>query len=327
MLRLIRALWRMTDFREFVLLLVIVAAALGMHIGSPIFLQAGNIHSILLSLSLESIVAVGMTILLVAGGFDLSVGSNLALSGMVTALLLARGLPIPAAVAAGLATGTGVGALNGVIIARIGINPFITTLGMMSVLRGLVLVISGGQNVSGLPHSFNVIGQGKIGGVQFPILLAVVLVAAGDLLLRKSRFFRQNYYIGGNARAAVLSGIPVGRVTVINYALTGGLAALAGIVMTARLGAASVTAGNGLELRVISAVIIGGASLQGGEGTVLGSFLGVLLMALIVNALTLFNIDVYWNSLVIGATLLLAVLLDTVAKQRRDRSLARRPNQ
>ena len=327
MLRLIRALWRMTDFREFVILLVIVAAALGMHIASPIFLQVGNIHSILLSLSLESIVAVGMTILLVAGGFDLSVGSNLALSGMVTALLLARGIPVPAAIAAGLATGTGVGALNGLIIARIGINPFITTLGMMSVLRGLVLVISGGQNVSGLPHSFNVIGQGKIGGIQFPILLAVVLVVAGDLLLRKSRFFRQNYYIGGNARAAVLSGIPVGRVTVINYALTGGLAALAGIVMTARLGAASVTAGNGLELRVISAVIIGGASLQGGEGTVLGSFLGVLLMALIVNALTLFNIDVYWNSLVIGATLLLAVLLDTVAKQRRERSLARRAKQ
>ena len=324
MINLMRALRRVTDFREFIILLVIVAAALGMHIASPIFLQGGNIHSILLSLSLESIVAIGMTVLLVAGGFDLSVGSNLALSGMITALLLVRGIPVPAAIAAGLAAGAALGALNGLIIARIGINPFITTLGMMSVLRGLVLVISGGQNISGLPHSFNVIGQGKIAGVQAPILLAVVLVAAGDLLLRKSRFFRQNYYIGGNARAALLSGIPVARVTVIDYALTGALAALAGIVMTARLGAASVTAGNGLELRVISAVIIGGASLQGGEGTVLGSFLGVLLMALIVNALTLFNVDVYWNSLIIGATLLLAVLLDTLAKQRREKSPAQR---
>ena len=307
---------RLTDFREFIILLVILAAALGMHIASPFFLQVGNVHSILLSLSLESIVAIGMTVLLVAGGFDLSVGSNLALSGMITALVLARGVPVPAAIAAGLATGAGVGVVNGLIIARVGINPFITTLGMMSVLRGLVLVISGGQNISGLPHSFNVIGQGKLGGIQFPILVAIVLVAAGDLLLRKSRFFRQNYYIGGNSRAALLSGIPVARVTVINYAITGALAAVAGIIMTARLGAASVTAGNGLELRVISAVIIGGASLQGGEGTVLGSFLGVLLMAIIVNALTLFGVDVYWNSLVIGGTLLLAVLVDTLVKKR-----------
>jgi ribose transport system permease protein len=316
MLNLLRALRRITDFREFIILIVILAAALGMHIASPIFLQAGNIHSILLSLSLESIVAIGMTILLVSGGFDLSVGSNLALSGMIVALALARGIPVPAAIAAGLATGTAVGVLNGLIIAKIGINPFITTLGMMSVLRGLVLVISGGQNISPLPHSFNLIGQGKIAGVQAPILLAILLVVAGDLLLRKHRFFRQNYYIGGNPRAALLSGIPVARVTVINYALIGALAAVAGIVMTARLGAASITAGNGLELRVISAVIIGGASLHGGEGTVLGSFLGVLLMALIVNALTLFNVDVYWNSLVIGATLLLAVLLDTLARKR-----------
>lgn len=319
MRNLIRAARAAIDFREFNLLLVILLAGLGMHIASPVFLQGGNIHSILLSLSMESIVAVGMTILLVAGGFDLSVGSNMALSGIVTALLLARGVPVPASIAAGLATGAGIGAVNGLIIARIGINPFITTLGMMSILRGLVLVTAGGQNVSGLPRAFNVIGQGKLAGVQFPILLAAVLVVAGDLLLRKSRFFRQNYYIGGNARAAALSGIPVARVTIFNYALTGGLAALAGLVMTARLGAASVTAGTGLELRVISAVIIGGASLQGGEGTVLGSFLGVLLMALIVNALTLFNVDVYWNSFVIGAILLLAVLLDTLGKRRRER--------
>ena len=136
-------------------------------------------------------------------------------------------------------------------------------------------------------------------------------------MLRKSRFFRQNYYIGGNERAAILSGIDVDRIKIFNYALTGFLAALAGIVMTARLGAASVTAGTGMELKVISAVIIGGASLQGGEGTVIGAFLGSLLMAIIVNSLSLLGVDIYWNTLVIGATLLLAVTIDTVGKKRR----------
>jgi ribose transport system permease protein len=138
-------------------------------------------------------------------------------------------------------------------------------------------------------------------------------------LLRKSRFFRQNYYIGGNEKAARLSGIPVDKMKILSYTLTGLLAGIAGIVMTARLGSASVTAGSGLELRVITAVIIGGASLQGGEGTVVGAFLGSLLMALITNALTLLGVDVYWQTFVIGATLLVAVLIDRLGKLRKER--------
>ncbi len=314
----VRALRRATDFREFMILIVIFLAAVAMFIASPNFLTKANILATLLSLSVESIVAIGMTVLLVSGGFDLSVGSNAALCGAVTALCLVHQVPVVLATAIGLGTGAAVGALNGLIIARVGINPFITTLGMMSILRGLPLVLTRGTNVTGLPETFRALGQGAIAGIQFPIILSIVLVILGDVLLRKSRFFRQNYYIGGNPRAAVLSGIPVSALTVFNYALTGLLAALAGIVMTARLGAASMTAGTGLELRVISAVIIGGASLQGGEGTVLGSFLGCLLMALIVNALTLLNVDVYWNTLVIGATLLLAVMIDTLARKRRS---------
>ena len=154
--------------------------------------------------------------------------------------------------------------------------------------------------------------------VQNPIWIALVLVLIGDILLRKSRFFRQNYYLGGNERAAFLSGIRVERLKIFNYALTGMLAAVAGIIMTARLGTASVTAGTGLELAVISAVIIGGASLKGGEGTVLGSFLGSLLMGILVGALTLLGVDVYWNTLVIGATLLIAVLIDNLGRRRRS---------
>lgn len=311
---------QLTQFREFMILLIILVAGVIMSFASPIFLTQGNLLSLLLSLSIESIVAIGMTVLMVAGGFDLSVGSTVALTGAVTAFCLRAGAPVPVAIAAGLALGTLIGVLNGVIIAKIGINPFITTLGMMSIVRGILLVVTQGKNIAGLPESFKVIGQGTVSGIQYPILIAAVLIVIGDLLLRKSRFFRQNYYIGGNERAAVLSGIAVDSIKIFNYALIGCLAALAGIVMTARLGAASVTAGTGLELKVISAVIIGGASLQGGEGTVVGSFLGSLLMAIIVGSLTLLGVDVYWNTLVIGATLLLAVMIDVLGKRRQSKS-------
>ncbi|MCX5758479.1 MAG: ABC transporter permease, partial [Candidatus Hydrogenedentes bacterium] len=241
-------------FREFMLLVVIVFACIGMSFASDVFASKANILATLLNISTESIVAIGMTLLMVAGGFDLSVGANVALCGAATALGLVHGWPPALAIPFGLGLGACVGLVNGLIIAYIGINPFITTLGMMSILRGLLLVTTHGTNITGLPESFKYIGQGKVLGVQWPIVLSVALLVAGDILLRKWRFFRQSYYIGGNERAALLSGIPVKRITLFNYALAGLLAALAGIVMTARLGAASVTAGTGLELKVISAV-------------------------------------------------------------------------
>jgi ribose transport system permease protein len=297
--------------------MIIIGASIIMSLASPIFLTKLNILANLLSVSIEAIVAIGMTILMVSGGFDMSVGSTVALTGAVTAMSMNAGVPVLLAILIGLAVGVLIGGINGILIAKVGINPFITTLGMMSIVRGLLLVVTKARNITGLPSSFKVIGQGKVMGVQYPIIIALVLLIIGDVLLRKSRFFRQNYYIGGNERAAILSGIDVDRIKIFNYALTGFLAALAGIVMTARLGAASVTAGTGMELKVISAVIIGGASLQGGEGTVIGAFLGSLLMAIIVNSLTLLGVDIYWNTLVIGATLLLAVTIDTVGKKRR----------
>ncbi len=312
-----RGLRKLTDFREFMILMIIIGASIIMSLASPIFLTKLNILANLLSVSIEAIVAIGMTILMVSGGFDMSVGSTVALTGAVTAMSMNAGVPVLLAILIGLAVGVLIGGINGILIAKVGINPFITTLGMMSIVRGLLLVVTKARNITGLPSSFKVIGQGKVMGVQYPIIIALVLLIIGDVLLRKSRFFRQNYYIGGNERAAILSGIDVDRIKIFNYALTGFLAALAGIVMTARLGAASVTAGTGMELKVISAVIIGGASLQGGEGTVIGAFLGSLLMAIIVNSLTLLGVDIYWNTLVIGATLLLAVTIDTVGKKRR----------
>jgi ribose transport system permease protein len=308
---------RLTSFREFMILAIVVAGCVVMGITTPVFMTFANWSALLLQVSIECVVAIGMTILLVSGGFDLSVGSTFALAGAVTAMTIVAGVPPVIAFFIGLATGALIGFVNGYIIARIGINPFVTTLAMMSIVRGLLLVITRGRNISGLPESFRVLGQGKVLGIQNPIWIALLMVLLGDILLRKSRFFRQNYYLGGNERAAVLSGIRVERLKIFNYSLTGALAAFSGILMTARLGAASVTAGTGLELKVISAVIIGGASLKGGEGTILGSFLGALLMGILVGALTILGVDVYWNTLVIGATLLLAVLIDTFGRRQR----------
>ncbi|MCX7048480.1 MAG: ABC transporter permease [Candidatus Sumerlaeota bacterium] len=312
-LRIVRA-------REFMVVMIILAAGAALAIKTPIFLTWLNLHALLLGLSIESIVAIGMMILMVSGGFDLSVGSTAALSGAVAAMCLKSGMPAPVAVAAGLAIGAIIGLSNGLIITKIGINPFVTTLGMMSVVRGGLMVVTDGQNISANNAAFKWIGQGEIAGIQAPILIAVALVILGDLLLRKSRFFRQSYYIGGNEKAAHLSGIPVNSIKTFNYVLIGLLAALAGVIMTARYGNASVTTGEGLELRVITAVIIGGASLQGGEGTVLGSFLGLLLMSIINNALTLLGVGTNWTTLVIGATLLVAVMIDTLGKRYRVRS-------
>jgi ribose transport system permease protein len=316
---------RITEFREFMILYIIVLSVIAMTYAVPQFLGRQNISAILLSLSDQSIIAIGMTVLLISGGFDLSVGSTVALSGAVTAIWLGQGIPVPVAILLGLGVGVLIGLINGLIIAEIGINPFITTLGMMSLARGMLMVVTDGQNISGLPRSFAVLGQGSIFGIQYPIIISLVLVVIGDFLLRRSRFFRQNYYIGGNEKAAILSGINVKRIKIFNYIfnymLTGFLAALAGIIITARLGSASTTAGKGLELRVISAVIIGGASLRGGVGTVAGAFLGALLMSIIVSSINLLGIALNWIDFAIGATLLLAVMADTLSKKSKQLSV------
>jgi len=313
---------RITRQREFMIAAIVAVGFVAMCFASPYFLSSGNLLALLLSLSIESIIAVAMTNLMVAGGFDMSVGSIVAFTGAATAMLLTNGIPVPLAVIAGLVIGGLIGLFNGFISAKVGINPFVTTLSSLSLFRGLTLILTKGKNISGLPDGFKAIGQATIFGVQTPIIIAAVLIIVGDFLLRRFRFFRRSYYIGGNERAARLSGIPVVRMKILAYVLTGLFAGLAGIVMTARLGTASMTAGSGLEMRVITAVIIGGASLAGGEGTVLGAFLGSLLMALITNALTLLGVDIYWQTFVLGGTLLAAVMVDQLGKTRAARAPA-----
>jgi len=298
---------------------VVVLMFIIMHLASPVFLTSGNMIAMALAMSTEVLIGVAMVNLMVSGGFDMSVGSVVAFSGASVAALMRAGVPIPIAILIGLLLGAIIGCINGFIVAKIGINPFITTLAGLSLYRGLTLIVTQGRNISPLPEGFTVIGQHVFLGLQMPIWFALVFVVIGDIMLRNSRFFRQNYYLGGSEKSALLSGIQVDKMKIFNYMLTGLFAAMAGIVLAARLGTASTTAGVGLELRVITAVIIGGASLRGGEGTVLGVFFGSLLMTLIANALTLLGVDIYWQTFVIGATLLVAVIIDRYGKMRRDR--------
>ncbi|HUI69362.1 MAG TPA: ABC transporter permease [Spirochaetia bacterium] len=305
---------RLARQREFVIFLIVLVVFIGMSFASDVFLTTSNILSVLLSLSIESVMAVGMVVCMVGGGFDMSVGSVLGFTGIIAAELMTGGVPTIPAVIIALLGGVVIGLWNGFIIAKLKINPFVTTLSSLSIFRGLSYVITSGRNIAGLPDGFQAIGQLQPLGVQLPTVYALILLIIGEIVLRNSRFFRQYYYIGGNERAARLSGINVDRMTIFAYVLTAFLAAFAGVIFTARMGSASCQAGTGWELRVITAVILGGASLRGGAGTVLGTFLGVLLMALITNALVLLGVDIYWQQFVVGVVLISAVIIDTLGR-------------
>jgi ribose transport system permease protein len=303
--------------REFSLFVVLLLACVLMSSLSPVFFTWANAEAMLLALSVDAIIAVGMVVLLISGGLDLSIGSTLGLTGVVTGLTLNAGFPVGLAILLGLASAMLIGLGNGLLVARLKINPFITTLGMQMIGRGLLLVLARGKAVLNLPDSFTVIGQGRLFGIQYPIYIMVVLVIVGEILVRNMRFFRQSYYIGGNEKSARLSGINVDLIKIFNYCLVATLAGVAGLLITARFGSSSVTVGGGLELRVITATIIGGASLNGGEGSVLGAFLGAAFMAILANSLNLLGVDVYWQNLITGLILIVAVVIDVLNEKRK----------
>ncbi len=303
--------------RELRLLIVIVAAVIFLHLQTPAFSTEINLRAVGIGLATDAIIAIGMTVLLVSGAFDLSVGSMVAFSGMIIAMLLNRGNPILLSMILTLLAGAGVGLINGILVAFVRINPLITTLGMMTILSSATLVLSGGYAQTGLPDTFLVLGQGEKFGVPVPILFVLVSVIIFDFLLRRSRWMRLVYYIGDNPEAAALTGIKVRRVQILSFMLVAATAAFAGMIATSRLSSAFPLAGKGTELRVIAACVIGGCSLSGGEGSIFGSFLGVVLMALINNALVLLNVSVYWQGIVSGLVLLGAVVFDIWSKRQK----------
>jgi len=280
--------------------------------------------AVLISLSIEVIIAVAMANLIISGGFDLSVGSVVCFSGMLSGLLWTMGIPPEISILIGILAGMAIGTFNGILVAVIGVGPFVATLASLYIFRGIVYALTQGKSIAGLPEVFRILGQYTVLGVQMPIIFAVIFVILGDIILRRVRFFRQSYYIGSNEKAAQLSGIKVRKMKILNYMLTGTFAGFAGVVQAGRLGAAMSTTGEGLEMKVLTAVIIGGASLKGGEGTVLGAFLGSILMALVTNAVNLLGVNVYWQTFIVGITLLTAVLVDSLGRLRRGKQTTMR---
>jgi ribose transport system permease protein len=307
--------------REITMVILILVTGAIMSILSPRFLNPANFLAIARGFSMEGIVVVGMSMLLISGAFDLSVGSVMALSGIIAAWLMVKGqLPIPLGILGGLGVGMVTGSINGLVVTKIKVNPLIATLGMMSVARGVALGFTEGHPVINVPREFAWLGQGDIGGLPLPIIYMIVVVLVADTLLRRARALRQLYYVGGSEKAARLSGINVDRVQFLAFVASGMLASLAGIITTARLTSGVPTAFVGVELRMIAASVIGGASLSGGEGSVLGALLGLIFMALITNALTLFGVSIYWEGVVTGSILILAVSLDMISRRRLRRT-------
>ncbi len=273
-----------------------------------------NLSQVLLNISLDSIVAIGMMILMIAGMFDLSVGSVVAFAGGLAGYLMYyHHVHFAWAIAAALTGSVIIGILNGLLVARAGINPLIQTLAMMGIVRGFAILLSGGglQNFS---YGFIYIGQTKILGLQTPVWYMLSAICLFAFLMRRTVFFRRFYYIGGNERAARLSGIPVVKMKIVALTLSAFLAGFAGILLSSRLGAALSTAGTGMELRVITAVILGGASLSGGKGKIWGAFLGAAFMGLMNNMLILSRVSGYWQEIILGIFLILAVGTDQLLK-------------
>ena len=312
-----RILQAFVDIRELTLIMLITVIIVVMANINPYFFSFSNFRAVAVGMTPTAIIVIGMAILLASGGFDLSVGSVMALSSTVVAMLLLTGMPIFIAVLCGLIMGGVIGVANGVLVTSFGINPLIATLGTMSIARGIALVLTEGFSVSSLPSSFAWIGKASFGGFPVIVIVTLVLVVLFDLAVRHTRFFRQVYFIGANEKAAMLSGIHVNRVRIILYALTGILAAFAGILLASRLMSGTPTAGNGIELQVLAAAVIGGASLRGGEGTILGAFLGVVFVALINNTMTMLAVSIYWQMIVIGGVLITAVALDMLIRSKR----------
>lgn len=303
---------KLASMREAGLLLIIALLAIGMSFASPHFLTWENIRAMLLSFSIEGIVVVGMTLLVIVGGIDLSVGSVVCMAMVITGKLFLIGVDPWTASLAAIGASAVVGALIGLCVTRIGLSHFIASLAFMVIVRGLSLAITQGtpQSLFSLPAQFKFIGQGVIGGIPAVILIFATIVLISDFALRRAALLRKVFYTGSNEKAALYSGIRTGHVKFWVTVLCSALAGVAGVVYTARFGAATPTFGLGMELNVIAAVVIGGASLKGGSGTVLGAVLGLALLSVVTSSLILLDVSPYWQDVVKGLILLAAVTVD-----------------
>lgn len=281
------------------------------------FLLPLNLTNILVQSSIMAVVAIGMTFVIIGGGFDLSVGSTVAFAGCVAAIAMVQ-LGLVAGIVAGIAAGIAVGLVNGAIVAQLGVNPFITTLGTMVLVRGLVYLITAGAPVGDerLPAAFIAFGSGRFLGIHYLVWVPAILLIILSWVMAATPYGRRIYATGGNREAAFLSGISVNRIVASTYVWCGALGGVAGVMLTARLQSGQPTAGEFYELTAIAAVVLGGASLQGGEGTLYKSIIGVFIMIVLGNGLNLLNVDSYWQRVAIGVVIIAAAAADRLRSRR-----------
>jgi ribose transport system permease protein len=301
---------RLLPFGTLILLLVVLS------ILSPNFLTETNLSSVVRQTAVINIMALGMTMIIIAGGIDLSVGSILAFGGLMGTMALEKGSSIPVGVLIGIIAGMFWGFVNGLLTTKLKINPFIVTLGTLGIVRGVTLIISNGLPVHNIPQSFSYVGEGTLAGVPFVLWILLICAVLVHIILEHTKVGRYAFAIGSNPDAAFYAGIPVAFHTTAVYALSGMLTGLAGMIEASRLMTGQPTAGQGYELQAIAAVVIGGGSLRGGEGTVTGTLVGAFIMGLLSNGSDLLGISPYVQQAIIGAVIILAVFLDELRKRR-----------
>jgi ribose transport system permease protein len=297
-------------------MLALLIVCIGLAVLSPDFRTVGNLLDVMRQVSINAVISFGMTLTILLGGIDLSVGSVLAVSSVLTALLMKGGHGAVLAATIGLVAGALMGSLNGVVIAKGKVAPFIATLGTMTLLRGIALVLSKGSPISNFGNDFfSLLGGGYlIHLIPLPVIWMLIIFTLFWFLLAKTVFGRHVYATGGNSEAARLSGVKTDRVQILVYTISGAMAAVAGVILASRLDSAQPTAGAGYELDAITAVVLGGTSLSGGRGWIFGTLVGALLIGVLNNGLNLIGVSAFYQQVAKGAVILIAVLLDRAGK-------------
>jgi ribose transport system permease protein len=309
------------------ILIALIILCMFFSIFTTTFFSVGNLIDIMMAVSTIGIVSIGATFIVIVGGIDLTPGPAVAFIGVVGASLLIKNVPVPLAIVMFLITGAAIGLLIGLSITRIRLSPFVTTLAMASILRGLSMFYTQGRTVHGTPESFNYIGagsvfkipvgEGELLSVPVPVIMVILLYIAAHFLLKKTVFGHRVYAIGGNRQAAYLAGINVKKVETIVYVIAGTLYGVASMVLTGRLSAAVPNAAQGLELNAVAAVVIGGASLAGGKGSMLGTMIGVLIIGVLNNGLNLMNVSSFLTQFIQGTAIFIAVTIDAVGNRKK----------
>ena len=303
-----------SGFRDAGVLIGLVVIFASFSIMTPTFLTSANLLNVLQQSSINACIAIGMTLVIISGGIDLSVGPTAALSAVVTASLLVAGVPVPIAILAAFCIGLTTGLFNGILIAYAGLQPFIVTLGGLSLFRALALIYTGGNPIFGIPSEFREIFTGQFFGLPNPVVIVAVLAVTAWIALNRTPFGEYLMAVGGNAEAAHVAGVPVRRTKIAAYMISGFMASVAALILTGRLGAAEPTMGTLWELDAIAAAAIGGASLMGGRGSIIGTILGAIILGALRNGLTLMNVQAFYQLLATGMIIIIAMLIDRATK-------------